>query len=141
MGKGKIASLILAAGMLIGLTSYSPYIPSYGGTLWFTNDSSYTLLLEFLGRGGGGSAAYTIESKLYIEPRERLPVPHNFLDKEAADPNVFFKRLSVYDANTGTLLKELPLGEALFILERGSIDSNTAEFSFPITDALVLGGT
>jgi hypothetical protein len=79
---------------------------------------------------------YTIESKLYIEPRERLPIPHSFLDKEAADPNAFFKRLRLYDADTGTLLKELSLEEPLFTLEGGSIDSNTAEFSFPLSGAL-----
>jgi hypothetical protein len=89
--------------------------------------------LEF---SGGYSVYNNIESKVYIEKQERLPINHVFLDPEAANPNDFFNQLKIYDVDTGSLLKELQIIGILFTLDRGSTASCDAEFSLLIDDSL-----
>jgi hypothetical protein len=52
------------------------------------------LLLEFLGEY---SIYNNIESKIYIEKQEQLPINHVFLSPEHANPNDCFKQLSMYN--------------------------------------------
>jgi hypothetical protein len=131
MSKGKMTAISFALFTVLFLST-SPYVPFYGGKIWFINDSSHNLLLEF---SGGYSIYDNIESKVYIEKQERLPINHVFLDPEAANPNDFFNQLKIYDVDTGSLLKELQIA-GMFTLDGGSTDSCDAEFSFQINDSL-----
>lgn len=132
MRKGKTIPLIFAVVIVILFASTSPYIPSYGGKIWFINNSSYNLLLEFLGR----YSVYNIESKIYIEKQEQLSINHVFLSQEPSNPNDFFKQVKIYDTDTGSLLKELQITDTLFTLDSGSTGSCTAEFSLRINNSL-----
>jgi hypothetical protein len=132
--RGKIISSVFAACAVAVLAANSPYVPWYGGKIWFINNSSYNLLLEF---SGEDSARNTIESKLYIEKEERLPINHVFRSLELADPNKFFNAVKIYDIDTGSPLKELHLTDPLFSLDSGSVNSCDAEFYFQIHDGLL----
>jgi hypothetical protein len=137
MRKGKISSLVFVVFIVVFLTSTSPHVPSYGGKIWFINNSSYNLLLEFLGGYSGYRySSYNVESKIFIEKQERLPINHVFLDREPANPNDYFKQLKIYDTDTGNPLKEIQITDILFTLDSGSTDSCNAEFSFLITNSL-----
>ncbi|MDR3276924.1 MAG: hypothetical protein LBT11_06930 [Treponema sp.] len=132
MSKRKITAISFALFTVLFLST-SPIVHFYGGKIWFINNSSHNLLLEF---SGGYSIYNNIESKVYIEKQERLPINHIFLDPEAANPNVFFTQLKIYDVDTGDLLNELHSTEILFTLEDGSTALCDAEFSFQINDSL-----
>jgi hypothetical protein len=133
MRKGKSIPFIFAVVIVIFFTSTSPYVPFYGGKIWFINNSSHNLLLEFLGRY---SIYNNIESKIYIEKQEQLAINHVFLSQEPSNPNDLFKQVKIYDTDTGNLLKELQITVPLFTLESGATGSHTAEFSLRINNSL-----
>jgi hypothetical protein len=128
----KEKSILFIFAVVIFFTSTSPYVPSYGGKIWFINNSSYNLFLEFLGR----YSIYNIESIIYIEKQESLSINHVFLSQEPSNPNDFFKQVKIYDTDTGNLLKELQITDTLFTLDSGFTDSCTAEFSLRINNRL-----
>jgi hypothetical protein len=119
---------------LIFTMATSPYIPSYGGKIWIINESSYDLFMEL----------YTddLESMVCIEKQETLQIAHSFwgeYQRYKADPNAYFKRIAIYNMNSGTLLKDLIISNT-FILDKGTIDSNNAEFKLVLNDLLLTGG-
>jgi hypothetical protein len=133
MWKNKCALLLLSliAGCL--MLSFSPYVPSYGGSIQITNKSSHNLYII-------GESDNEPNERLCAEKNERVIIFHRVYgdtEKPYAYPAKYYKRFSFYDFDTGSLLKRLNASQLLFIQISGSIDSNDALFSLVITDNIL----
>jgi len=126
--------LLLILGVIF--MSTSPYVPSYGGKIQVTNNSSYNLFFVL-------KTNEDTEKMLCTEKNETVIINHSFegaYRKELANPANYYTSISLYDFDSGILLKKLNVNSGIFVLKSGSIDSNNALFEFTINDDLLEGG-
>jgi hypothetical protein len=128
--KGVLLLLSLIAGFL--MLSSSPYVPSYGGSIQITNESSHNLYIV-------GESDNEPNERVCAEKDEQVTFIHSVRGdgrKPYADPAKYYKRFSFYDFDTGELVGQLNTNQLLFTKISGSIDSNDALFSLVITDGI-----
>ena len=136
MKKNKLLILLLLMVFSCILTSYSPYVPSYGGKIQIKNTSAQNLYIVF-------QSVSNTERMLCIEKAEQLTIPYSFqgdYQKHLANPANYYTEISFYDLDSGVLLKKLTVSSELFVLKSGSINSNNAVFEFSINDTIPESG-
>jgi hypothetical protein len=145
-----LGSLILFFGA-VGLMADQPKGTgdTYGGMMLFRNASSYNLYLEF-DVDDNPFKPGTIFPQISLGKQDAVVYHYVFFvpftDKEkfdinSADPKNYFKKISVYDLETGTLLTEInPSERDMFVLVEGSIERHTANITLTIDDSLLTGG-
>ena len=133
MKKYKFLSVFFLLLFVCIFTSTSPYVPSYGGKIRIKNISSYNLYIIF-------QTASDTERMLCIEKNEQIQITHTDHYKNIANPTNYYTGISLYDFDSGILLKKLNVNAGLFALSSGSIDSNNALFEFTINDDLLGDG-
>ena len=128
-------NFLLVLPLLFGIifTSTSPYVPSYGGKIRVKNSSSYNIYIVF-------QTTSDAEKMLCIEKNEQIEITHIAHYKNIANPVNYYTSISLYDFDSGILLKKLNMNAGLFALSSGSIDSNNALFEFAINDDLLGSG-
>jgi len=119
-----IVSLIIFAFIF---TSYDPYVPYYGGKIQIKNVSSHNIYIVF-------QTVDDTKRMLCVEKGEQIQILHSYYRKELANPADFYTSISLYDFDTGSLLKTLAGNAGVFQLKSGSVDSNNALFEFTIND-------
>jgi len=133
---------------LFTATSPIPEYRPFGGMIFQKNLSSYNLYAEFeiIDNPKGG---FYHNNRLCFEKNDVIVLHHSFwvriaeennFDRNTADPNNYFKKIQIYDADTGTLLQEFFAGDILFTMASGSIEYNNAVFNLVFTDLLLSGG-
>jgi len=123
-----IVSVLLFAFIF---TSYSPYVPPYGGKIQIKNSSSHNIYIVF-------QTVDDTKRMLCVEKDEQVQIVHlvhGDYQKELANPAHYYTSISLYDFDTGSLLKTLTGNAGIFQLKSGSVDSNNALFEFTINDA------
>jgi len=120
----------------------SPIYPydSYGGSILFKNTSSYNQYWE-IKLSGNLQGGFQFE-QICLEVNDAIKIDHHFnvhwddvskFDKNIVNPNTHFKTISVYNMDTGLLIKEFTPGDNIFKLISGTIE-NGALWEINITD-------
>jgi hypothetical protein len=105
-------------------------VPSYGGKIQLKNASSYNIYIIFQ------TVEYT-EKMLCVEKGEEIRITHIFSGdyrKSLANPVNYYTDISLYDFDSGLLLKNLTVNGGTFELKTGSVNSKNALFEFTIND-------
>jgi len=125
----------------------SPIYPYdvYGGSILFKNTSLYNQYweIELPDNIQGG---FQFE-QICLEVNDIIKIDHHFrvhwddaskFDKNIINPNTHFETISVYDMDTGVLIKEFTSGDNIFKLISGTIE-NGALWEINITDSNIPG--
>jgi hypothetical protein len=105
-------------------------VPPVGGKIQIKNDSSHNVFIVF-------RTTDDTEKMLCVEKGEQIRISHVFSGAyfgDLARPSNYYTALSLYDFDSGLLLKELTVNEGTFKLITGSVDSNSALFEFVINN-------
>jgi len=135
--------------MLFASPRTSPVYPytHFGGNIYFINTSSHGLYFDIdiidKPEGGFNNNRLCLE-KEDIVLRQHIFIVHNsqvnYFNRNIADPNNHFKKITIYDTDSGSLIKEILPGSILFVLKTGSIENNTAVFTAVIDDSFLSEG-
>jgi len=137
-----IALLFISAFLF---TSYSP-APThrrFGGDIYYVNASSHDLFFVIDEPAGGFYLSQLCLEKRDIVLRQHgcsVPIKEaNNFDRNSIDPNNNFSKISIYEMDGGSLLREIFPHDSFFVLKSGSIENNDAVYEVLIDDSFLSG--